>query len=145
MGILASVLVDLDEFYAFHKIGRPIGENDKINHRKFISHAPLLHLGIGVLGFILSTIFGSIDFQIFAIMYVVGMWTHFFFDSFGYGIMWLWPFTDKLYAFRHRENRMKIRGSSVFGYWKRFLIVYSRDFVFYLEALVIILAIWVWR
>ena len=145
VGILASVLVDLDEFYAIRKIGRPIGENDAVNHRKFITHAPFLHLIIGAVGFILATLFGSTDFQIFAIMYVVGMWTHFFFDSFRYGIMWIWPFTNKLYAFRYTGKRMDIQGKTVLGYWKRFAVVYSRDFVFYLEALVIIGAIWVWR
>jgi len=141
VGMLAAVLVDLDEFYSFYKIGRPIGTAKGINHRKFFTHAPLFHLFIGLVGFIVGLAGGWSDLQLFAILYVAGMWSHFFFDSFGYGIMWLWPFSRRIFAFHNNSIDFEIPAGSILEYWGKFLKLFVKDFVFYLEIAVITLAL----
>lgn len=142
VGILASVAVDLDDLYAFIRIGRPIAATRDFDHRKFITHAPALHLAIAALGFTLAQFTGSIDRQLYAIVYLLGTWTHLFFDSFGNGIMWLWPISRRLYSFFASNKRLNVPESlPTVVYWQKFLIEYSRSLVFYLEILVIIAAL----
>ncbi len=141
MGMVAAIIVDLDSFYAFFKIGSPIGSSKDINHRKFLSHAPLLHLGIGTLIFGAGRLLHYSDWELYGILYAVGMATHFLLDSFGLGLMWLWPFKNELYAFRRAGKDFETASETVFGYWRDFLKDYIRDFVFYLEAAVILSAI----
>jgi hypothetical protein len=140
IGLIASVLPDLDEFIVFYKVKRFTGDN-KVVHRKFISHAPLLHLAIGSVALLVSTVLGSQDWQLYSILYVVGTWTHFVFDSFGYGILWLWPFTNRLYSVRARERNFEISEKRFLQHWLQFLKKYSQDLVFYLEILVIVIAL----
>lgn len=145
VGILASVLVDLDDFYAFIKIGRPIAATKEVDHRKFISHAPLLHLGIAAAVFGIATLLGSNDWRLYSILYLVGVWTHFIFDSFGYGIMWLWPFDSKLFSLFNANKRLDVPDNlPVIAYWVRFLKEYLRYPPFILELLVISAALFVY-
>jgi len=140
VGILASILTDLDDFYAFKKIGRMTSDNRKegrVTHRKFISHSPLLHLAIALVGFLTGLLFSSSDLQIYSTVYLVGTWTHFFFDSFAYGIMWLWPFNNRLYAFRNTEVDFDIPETEFWPFWTKFLKLYTRSLVFALEMMVI--------
>ncbi|OGE80234.1 MAG: hypothetical protein A2826_03145 [Candidatus Doudnabacteria bacterium RIFCSPHIGHO2_01_FULL_43_23] len=140
IGLIASVIPDLDEFVVFYKVGRLTGDN-KVPHRKFISHSPLLHLAIGAIAFLIANILGSQDWQLYSVLYVVGIWTHFVFDSFGYGIMWLWPFTPRLFSLRAREQDFQIKETKFFAYWLEFLKIYSKDLVFWLELIVIAVAL----
>jgi len=144
LGLFASVAPDLDEFYAFYVAkGFWFKKKDKaIIHRNYLSHAPLLHLFVGLASFVVGLVANSSDLQLYAILYIVGTWTHFFFDSFFYGVKWLWPFSNNLYAFRKPgEDMAKIEASGFFSYWIGFLKLYVRDLVFYLEALVIVVAV----
>lgn len=140
VGILAAAMIDFDEFYAFHKIGRPIASIKEINHRKFVTHAPLLHLTIGLIAFLIGLAAGWSDLQVYAILYTAGMCSHFLLDSFYYGIMWLWPFNSQIYAFRKHSIDFEIPAKGVFEYWKKFLTLFVKDFSFYLEVGIIILA-----
>lgn len=140
IGLIASVIPDMDEFAVFYKVKRFTGDS-KVVHRKFISHAPLLHLAVGAAVFLISNIIGSQDWQLYSILYVVGTWTHFIFDSFGYGILWLWPFSKKIYSVRARERDFQINQRGFFEYWIEFLRLYFKDLVFYLEMVVIAVAL----
>ena len=140
VGLIASVLPDIDEFLVFYKVKRFTGDN-KVIHRKFVSHAPLLHLLIGAIAYLISSVSGSQDFQLYSILYVVGTWTHFLFDSFRYGILWLWPFSKEIYSLRAKERNFIVTNKSFFAYWFEFLRLYSKDLVFYLEIIVIVTAL----
>lgn len=142
-GILAAVIVDLDEFYAFKKMGMPIAGTKEVNHRNFITHAPLLHLLLGGIVLAIGFFAGAKELEFFAILYILGMMTHFILDSFGYGIMWLWPLNNQVYSFRDTGRALEVHASSVVNYWKGFLGLYFRDMVFYLEALIILVALYV--
>jgi hypothetical protein len=136
MGLAMSVLPDLDEFLTFYRIRRFTGNSD-VNHRKFITHTPFFHLAIGASGFVFGKLTGNPDLSLFSILYVVGTWTHFLFDSFFYGIMWLWPWSKKHYAFRYAAVDFQLPDAPFLRYWLNFLLAYSKNYVFYLEVLVI--------
>ncbi len=141
IGLTASVIPDLDEFAAFAKIGGFIGGDGKISHRKFFTHAPILHAVLASTLFIAGLFGGNLWIQIAALMYLLGTMTHFFLDSFAYGIMWLWPFTKKVYAFRLRERNLNIQTREFFPYWITFLKLYARDPVAWAEIAIIAAAV----
>lgn len=133
VGILASLVIDLDDLYAFLRIGRPIAATAAVDHRKFVTHAPLVHFGIAILGFGYAWLSGSSDWQLYSILYLLGTWTHLFFDSFGYGIMWLWPFDKKLYSFFNPGKRLAVPEElPIISYWLRFF----REYLLYPPVLV---------
>ena len=142
VALFFSVAPDLDDFYAFFKIGRPIAATKDIDHRKFLSHAPFIHLLIAAIGFIGAKLLGSSDWQLYSILYLIGTWTHFIFDSFGYGIMWLWPKSTKLYALFRPNKRLNISENlAPFEYWIKFVEEYFKDPVFYIEISVILFSV----
>lgn len=141
IGLVASVIVDLDEFIAFAKIGGWIGGDGKISHRKFISHAPLLHVAASVLAFASGIALHNQPLQLGALMYCIGVLSHFLLDSFAYGIMWLWPFTSRIYAFRLREKELGITTRKFWSYWTEFLRIYVRDPLSWAEAIITVAAI----
>ena len=147
LALFASIAPDLDEFYAFYVAkGFWFKRKDKaVIHRNYLSHAPLLHFFLGAVVFVAGLIAGSRNLQLYAILYAVGTWTHFFFDSFRYGVKWLWPFSQKIYAFRKPGEEMpKIEAKGFFDYWIGFLKLYIRDLVFYMEVIVIVIALLVY-
>jgi hypothetical protein len=94
-GAVFGFIPDLDFFLAFAKQGKMRIDNDVANHRKFISHAPLLWLAVGVVIFV----FAPTDFvKVLAVLLWLCTWSHFILDA-EWGIMWLWPFSKKLYPF----------------------------------------------
>jgi hypothetical protein len=141
VGMLASVLVDLDMLYTFFLMGRPVASSHDYIHRKFLTHAPLFHFFLALAGFLAGWLFHFPDLQVFAAVYWVGTWTHFVFDSFSYGIMWLWPFSKKIYAIAQREREFEFSFKKVFEYWTKFLLLYFKNFVFYMELAVVVIAI----
>jgi len=138
VAIAASVLVDLDDVVAFVKIGRLIARTKSVDHRKFFTHIPLIHFCVSLLAAAGGYVAGSADWQLFAIFYFVGILTHLFLDSFGYGVMWLWPCSLRLYAFTRAGKDFDIPTSlPVVEYWKTFVKEYQRTPVFYFEAILI--------
>jgi membrane-bound metal-dependent hydrolase YbcI (DUF457 family) len=73
----------------------------------------------------------------------LGSWSHFILDSIQYGIMWLWPFSNRTYAFKDREvDYVNNTGKDSFiSYWWSFVKAYSQTLSCYLELLIIITAI----
>jgi len=142
VAIAASVLVDLDDVVAFVKIGRLIARTKSVDHRKFFTHIPLVHFAVSLLVAAGGYWAGSVDWRLFAIFYFVGTFTHLFLDSFGYGVMWRWPFSSRLYAFSRAGKDFDIPTTlPVVEYWKTFVKEYLKTPVFYLEAAVIVFAL----
>lgn len=95
---------DFDFFIAFAKAHAFKIDLSKANHRKFPSHAPLLWLIAGaVIYFFAKTDFG----RAFGVILWLSSWSHFILDS-AWGIMWLWPFSTRLYPLPQKYYQDKI-------------------------------------
>lgn len=123
-GMIASVAPDFDFLYAFAKTRSVTIDNARENHRRYYSHRPLVWFALS-LPVILNTE-GYV--RLFGILLFVGTWTHFLLDSLQYGVMWLWPFSHKLYALRDIGKDLDIADRRFFIFWKCFLTRYISEF-----------------
>ncbi len=129
---------DLDLIFPFIKL-RTWKLNTKISHRRVWTHAPLVWLlaGLGVY------FFGPTPYvKYFGLIIWLASWSHFLGDSIEYGIMWLWPFSKKQFAF-HKvpdEDRFLDLPAKSF-YWSLFKEEYLKNYTFYIECGIIIIAI----
>jgi hypothetical protein len=131
---------DLDAFYFFFKnrtflVGKEIGANK--NHRFYWSHAPVLWLLAGLAVYFLAN---NTYIKFVGLLLWLGSWSHFLLDSVEYGIMWLWPFSTKIYALKNLDI-IPIPESGFINHTWKFLKIYSARISFYLEILIIILAL----
>lgn len=94
VGILISVLPDLDFIYYFLKRGKDKDRKEDYLHRDLI-HYPLIYLPAGFLIFYIA---GGVA---WAWLFFVCSLLHFIHDSIGigWGIKWLWPFSKNNFAF----------------------------------------------
>lgn len=129
---------DLDSFYAFYQAKGFTITGSKINHRKFISHRPLLWLAAGLLIYFFAW---TTFVKYIGLLLWLCSWSHFVLDSFWVGVEWLWPFNSKFYALKEpgviHENNTK----GFFNYWIAFLKLYSTKgrLTFYVEIILLIL------
>lgn len=116
-GTFFAFAPDLDFFYAFAKSKSLRIENDKVIHRKFFSHAPVLWLMAGLAIFFLAA---TPYHKAFGLLLWICSWTHFILDS-QWGIMWFWPISTKFYPFSD-EHYKRIYGTETpiaeKGFWK---------------------------
>ncbi len=135
-----SFAPDLDSFISFARGKALIVADQKHNHRKYYSHAPVLWLIAGLLIYFLSA---SVYGKTFGSIVWLASWSHFLLDSVDYGIMWLWPLSSKVYSLRNPEIVFDIPERGFFGYWWHFVKLYTGLFTFYLEILIVIAAFYV--
>jgi hypothetical protein len=142
-GMFWGFCPDLDVFYSFYKIRGFTSDSKKADHRKFISHAPLLWLFVGiVLYFLMSNPFWKFN----IILMVAGTWSHLLLDSIEYGIPWLWPFSHKLYALINPgQQTFTALEKSFFKHWISFVKFYITRPTFYLEIIVIMTALIIFK
>lgn len=142
-GALVAAAPDLDLFYKFFQVKRfyldKESDNERTTHRRLISHAPLIYLAVAAIAFLL----GSDLVKALSIMFLAGTWSHFILDTSGYGIAWLYPFSSKLFTLKPINEETRSNGSGFTDYWMKFLNFYSRRPEFYLEILIILLAVYV--
>lgn len=143
LGGLIGFVPDLDIFGAFAKVRKFKIDVEKADHRRYLAHAPILWLVGG-----LAVFFTSTDPFIKTVGLVIWLssWSHFLCDTLQYGIMWLWPFSKKLYAIKDRETKMADPGSNglgFFAYWLKFIRLYTTKavFSFSFEVLLIVAAL----
>lgn len=139
--IFFSFAPDLDSFWYFFKNRSFLvsAGNDKKNHRQYLSHAPVLWLLIS-LSFLLIPNSEYLKYLGFAIL--LGSWSHFILDSLNYGIMWFWPFSYKLYAFKNAGvNNIEVKEQKFFPHTIGFLKQYGQTITFIFEVIVILSAI----
>ena len=137
-GMFFGFAPDLDTFVSFAKERAWFVINRGNNHRKFFSHAPFLWLCAGLLVYFLSV---DVYWKTVGLLIWLGSWSHFLLDSIEYGIMWLWPFSDRIYAFCNRERDFKLTENNFFGYWWHFVKSYCQTLTFYCELIILILAL----
>lgn len=103
---------DFDFFYIFYKTKKILASNDH-EHRKFVTHSPLVYLVASVFIFVAFPHISWIT-----IAFLIGTLTHFILDSFtAEGIPWLWPFTDKNFAFAKKLIVYDINEQNFFKHW----------------------------
>jgi hypothetical protein len=138
LGMLAAVVPDVDMFYAFAKVKGITFKDNSTNHRAFVTHAPIIWLAASATWFALAP---DPYQKTLAIMLLVGTWTHFLLDSIDYGIMWLWPFSAKVYSIVNSRRTFTGTSSNPFRFWWEFLKFYSTTPTFYVETALIIIAL----
>lgn len=144
LGMLFAFAPDLDFFYAFFKVGKFRIDNSKANHRKFITHTPVFWMIAGLVVFFLA----QTDFtKALGLIIWFSSWTHFILDS-EWGIMWLWPFSSRLYPLKAEYYANKYQtelqappNESFFQYWVNMVRHYFTEKSSYLEIIIIILAL----
>ncbi len=140
-GMFWGFVPDLDTFYYFFRNGNWLvagTEGLKKNHRQYYSHAPILWLIAGLLVYFLVT---SVYLKIVGLLIWLGAWSHFLLDSVEYGIMWLWPFSKKLYALKNREVKIVIEEKNFFKHCFLFIKLYAKRLSFWLVLLIIFCAL----
>ena len=142
-GMFFGFAPDLDVFYYFFKnktllvAGQP---SDGKSHRKFITHAPVLWAIPGLIVYFFAT---SPFVRYIGLLFWLGSWSHFILDTVEYGIMWLWPLSDRVYAIKGREEKGFITEQNFFKHSIQFLKFYSTKLSFYLEVAIILVAIYI--
>ena len=142
-GIIAGYLPDIDMvFYLLRSRFSTVPPKNQ-SHRNYITHAPLFWfaisffvLGVGWIGSsAFTTLLGWILFA--------GTGSHFLFDSIEYGIMWLWPFSTRRFAFRKYLYQPEIIAptGTIAHYLEEFTKVWNKRLTFVLEVLVVIAAL----
>lgn len=142
-GMFFGFVPDLDMFVAFAKIKGFSIKMDKFDHRKFVTHAPLIWLAAGLAVYFPTE---NLFTKFVGFIILAGAGSHLFLDTLQYGIMWLWPFSNRLYAFKDREKKITQPSADkrgFFAYWLEFLWLYmtKAKLSFYLESLIIIIAL----
>lgn len=97
LSIAFALLPDIDFLYALARNGH--GNHHAISRHRDLVHYPLLYLPAGAL---LALPFGA-EWSLLFLLASVG---HFIHDSIGigWGIPWLWPFTNRNYTFIYRYS-----------------------------------------
>ncbi|MCL5666622.1 MAG: metal-dependent hydrolase [Patescibacteria group bacterium] len=142
-GIFLAFAPDLDTFYSFYKSSSLTVNPAVANHRIYLTHTPLLWLIAGLLIFFLAK---KPFYRILGLLVWLASWSHFLLDSIEYGVRWLWPINNKLYAIIPGSHSvitggMEARSEGVLSFWLGFLRSYSHSVTFYLEILIILLAL----
>lgn len=141
LGSFAGFAPDLDFFYAFYKVKALTIQNNQINHRYFISHAPLLWFIPALTVFVLT----QSDFvKCAVVIFYLGSLSHFLLDSIsGEGIMWLWPIRKKNYSLFSNQKINPVSEPNFVKFWFKFLAQYPKKLTttFIAEILVITTAL----
>jgi len=145
LGMVLSFAPDLDMFVAFAKVKKFIIKENETDHRKYISHAPIVWLIAGLTVFLISA---NPFWKIFGLLVWFCSWGHFFLDSLQYGVMWLWPFSDRLFAFKDREKKLTQSSAgrqNFFNYWFNFVWLYitKAKFSFFIETGLVVAALFI--
>ncbi|HAU07970.1 MAG: hypothetical protein UW46_C0001G0127 [Candidatus Yanofskybacteria bacterium GW2011_GWF1_44_227] len=124
-GTFFGMIPDLDAFYVFFKNREMTFKREEVDHRMFISHAPLLWLVLcGLVIFISQDLF----IRYLGIVLLAGVFSHFILDSLQYGVMWLWPFKKDHYSIKNTDLKLGLVNDRFFNYWFRFIRCYYDKF-----------------
>jgi membrane-bound metal-dependent hydrolase YbcI (DUF457 family) len=137
-GMFFGFAPDLDSFVSFAREKAWFVKDKANNHRRFISHAPLLW-ALGGLGVWLFS--RDVYWQTVGLLLWLASWSHFLLDSIEFGVMWLWPFNKEIWALKDRGIEGKFEGNSFLKYWINYLKFYFTRWTFYAEIFVLIVGL----
>lgn len=138
-GMFFAFAPDLDMFFSFLR-QKSFTIQRKHNHRKLYSHTPIVWFFIGCMVMLLSR---NIFTVYVGLLVWLSSWSHFLFDSLQHGIMWLFPFSKRLFSLKDTGVELEIFEKGFFSYWMAFVKNYTTRFklTFLCEVGVISLAI----
>ena len=126
---------DLDHFLAFAKSKKMIID-EKINHHRFITHAPIFYVFLFILWFIFFP-----EFKLVAYTFLLGTFSHLLIDTFASdGTVWLYPFSKKLYG-KNPDKPFVVKEERFFQHWIEFVKKYIKLYAFKAEIIIIVIAI----
>ncbi len=127
---------DLDMLYGFAKSRSLTATKEKGSHRQFATHTPLVWLVASLAVMVAAP---SAMWKFGGAMVLIGSWSHLMLDSVQYGIRWLWPLSNRLYAIRDTGVEYDLPQKPFFVFWLHFCAEYWRVFrlTFVLELIVI--------
>jgi len=143
IGTILGEAPDIDLFRYYFQ-NKP-GHHTKVsNHREYLTHAPFLWFGLGMLVAALGLLFSSAFVITLGFVIWTASWSHFLFDSIEIGVPWLWPFSRRFYALKQLRivNVAGQKGTFSF-YWKIIIRQYVKQWTFYAEIIVVAVAMWV--
>ena len=117
--LAGSMVPDLDMLW-FHFV-----DNGSIHHHRYWPHIPLIWAGIAVV--VMATLWRS-RWRGAGLMFFASILLHLVLDSIAGGILWLYPFDDRLWQV--------IEVPAAYGHW---IISFVLHWTFLLEV-----AVWVW-
>jgi|SRR3989344_2197089 len=138
IGVIAAIIPDLDFFLLFYKHKSLKLQRDD-SHRKYLTHTLLFWVIISGLIFLIA----SNEVMKYASFFILmGGLSHLAGDSIEYGVMWLWPFLKKKYSMHKipKEN-FKANEPLLRYYWKFFSQIYIKNGTFYVELILIVVAL----
>ncbi len=117
LGIAFALLPDIDFIYS---VARHWRNNESSNERAIIKHRDLVHYPLIYLplGGLIALSFGPA----YSLLFLFASLGHFIHDSIGigWGIPWLWPFTERNYTFFYRYTAPEKKLPSQMLYrWER--------------------------
>ena len=142
LGCFFAFAPDFDFFYVFFKEKGFIIKKGDINHRKLISHAPVLWL---IAGLIIYGLSDDVFWQYFGLLLWLCSWSHFLMDSIQHGVMWLWPFTNRSFALKDPDIKdPHFPATGFLSFWFLFVKHYAERirWTFYAEVTLIIISLW---
>ncbi|MFA5130538.1 MAG: metal-dependent hydrolase [Patescibacteria group bacterium] len=138
IGIFFGIAPDFDFFYGLLKYKTVTAHDDEFDHRKFLSHAPILWLIPSLVIFFLAP---TPFWKEIGLLIWVGSWTHFALDSIETGIMWLWPFRKTKMAVLPTQKEYITDERRFFPFWIGLVRWYALTMTsFWLEILTIVIA-----
>ena len=145
-GTLLGDAPDIDILFYFFK-KKTLGPGDLSAHRKYPTHAPVVWFILGVAIFcvspLLAGVAGSVAFwKIAGLLVWLCPWSHLLCDSIDYGVMWLWPFSERQFALYNSQEDLVARHVEAPRSWRRLFAGYFKSPVAYLELGITALALW---
>ena len=122
LGTFFGFAPDLDFFYTLFRIKRWTVREDGENHRNYVSHVPIIWLAAGLAVYFLTS---DPFVKYVGLLLWLGSWSHFILDTFSYGIMWAWPFSREVFAFKNKKIRIDIEEQRFLPFWIKFVQVYA--------------------
>ena len=137
--IFWAVAVDWDMIIFAIMLGSLKMQN-RVSHRRFLTHTPIFGLIIGLSIFFLSD---SLYGQYFALVFLAAFASHMVVDSIEIGIMWLWSFSTKQYfLFKSNTDSGPYMKENLFMFYvKMFRNVYMRMKTFYVGLITVLIAL----
>ncbi len=138
VGTLVAVAPDIDLVYYFIRKKKGKLKKDE-SHRFYITHAPILWLilGLGIYFFNVDVFWKMIGLSIW-----IGSWSHFILDSIEFGIPWLWPISQKVFAFKKDIPETPDYGTQIIkSQWDFIINTYPKMITSFIEILIIAFAL----
>ena len=142
IGTLAGELPDID--IAIHAlVSRLRLGGVKLNHRQYVTHAPIFWLGVSAIIAAAGLSFSSIFIIMCGLAVLAGTLSHFILDSIDFGIRWLWPFSQKRISLTDPGPEVRTGDPSSFSYYRDFILKeYYKKISFYAEIAVTVIALY---